>query len=126
MWRFLFEIIILSIITGFMLFYLPYLENTNELLILVIIVVVMLLIGSYRFYIYRNLFLQKSDFPVQSIETIDLMDSLKKADISNISSIEFIPKNGKSFRLENENIKRIGIYITTTLNKSEFVPEELR
>ncbi len=69
---------------------------------------------------------QSSSIEAISTETQDLMDSLAQVDISDISSIIFLPKSWKWFQVKTKNIKRLAIYITTKLGKTVFEVEELR
>ncbi len=61
----------------------------------------------------------------KSSETIDLMNSIAQADISNIDSITFLPKDGIEFTIKTTNIKQLVVYITTKLEKTIFEAEEL-
>lgn len=59
------------------------------------------------------------------LESIDLMESLEKTDISDIQSIEFFPNEESAFVLQTENIKRLTLYIIEKLGKNKFEPNEL-
>lgn len=59
-------------------------------------------------------------------EPRNLMNSLVQVDISDISSIIFLPKSWKWFQVKTPNIKRLAVYITTKIGKTVFEVEELR
>ncbi len=64
--------------------------------------------------------------PYISKESQELMNTLALVDISHIESVIAIPKIGEMFTLKTDNMKRLFVYITTLMKKSEFEPEELR
>lgn len=60
-----------------------------------------------------------------SPEEKELTLILSQIDISDISSIIFIPIKWQAFTIKTPNIKRLSVYITTKLGKFTFEPEEL-
>lgn len=63
---------------------------------------------------------------LENPQTKDLMSTLSKIDISDISSVIFTPTNWQAFIIKTPNIKRLAVYITTKKEKNIFKPEELR
>ncbi len=60
-----------------------------------------------------------------SAESQELQEILSKIDVSDIASVEFVPADGESFRLDTDNIKKLTRYITTKREKEYFLPHEL-
>ena len=95
--------------------------------ILFFILVLIFLFTSFRFDKYRELFLMLQNNKWKgSQQALDLISSLSQINISNITSITFIPTTWKGFIIKTPNIKKLAIYITTKLGKTTFKEEELR
>lgn len=60
-----------------------------------------------------------------SPESQELTSILANTDVSDIHSVLFTPLNWQAFRLETENIRKLSVYITNKLGKTEFGPGEL-
>lgn len=69
---------------------------------------------------------QVQENPIIPYESTQFMIGLEQVDISNVTSITFLPKNWQWFMIKTPNIKRLAIYITTKLGKTSFEAEELR
>lgn len=74
----------------------------------------------------RTIIREDGVYAILSQDAFDLLSSLSQVDISNITSITFIPTTWKGFIIKNPNIKKLAIYITTKLGKTTFKEEELR
>lgn len=64
-------------------------------------------------------------FLFMSAESQELQEILSEINVSDIASVEFVPADGESFRLDTDNIKKLTRYITTKLEKEYFQPHEL-
>ena len=69
---------------------------------------------------------KKDKLQTSNNKDIDLSSILSQVDISNITSVTFLPKIWQAFIIKTPNIKRLAVYITNKLGKNTFEGEELR
>ncbi len=109
--------------------YIIFQSNTTTFITIVWLSFSLLLWGSISiiwYCIFTGKCKVKKAKPYISKESQKLMETLALVDISHIESVIAIPKIGEMFTLKTDNMKRLFVYITTLMKKTEFEPEELR
>ncbi len=104
-------------------------SNTTTIIVILWLFFTLLLWGSISviwYCIFTWKCKVKKPKPYISKESQELMETLGLVDISDIDSVIAIPNIWEMFTFKTDNMKRLFVYITTLMGKTEFEPEELR